>query len=307
MHLCAIIQIQKIMAQKKETSTDIVVAKDDARMQMQENEIVLYQPNDSIHLEVRMANESVWLTQSQIALLFGVQRPAITKHLRNIFNSGELDELSVSSILEHTASDGKTYQTQFYNLDAILSVGYRVNSINATMFRRWASSVLKDYLLKGYSINQRFERLEHRMTHAEEKIDFFVRTALPPVEGIFYDGQIFDAYTFVSDLIRSAKRRIVLFDNYVDDTVLTLLDKRADGVDAQIYTRSITQQLALDLQRHNAQYQPVAIDEFQNAHDRFLCIDDTVYHIGASLKDLGKKWFAFSRMQIDADALRARM
>ena len=307
MHLCAIIQIQKIMAQKKETSTDIVVAKDDARMQMQENEIVLYQPNDSIHLEVRMANESVWLTQSQIALLFGVQRPAITKHLRNIFNSGELDEFSVSSILEHTASDGKTYQTQFYNLDAILSVGYRVNSINATMFRRWASSVLKDYLLKGYSINQRFERLEHRMTHAEEKIDFFVRTALPPVEGIFYDGQIFDAYTFVSDLIRSAKRRIVLFDNYVDDTVLTLLDKRADGVDAQIYTRSITQQLALDLQRHNAQYQPVAIDEFQNAHDRFLCIDDTVYHIGASLKDLGKKWFAFSRMQIDADALRARM
>ena len=143
MHLCAIIQIQKIMAQKKETFTDIVVAKDDARMQMQENEIVLYQPNDSIHLEVRMANESVWLTQSQIALLFGVQRPAITKHLRNIFNSGELDELSVSSILEHTASDGKTYQTQFYNLDAILSVGYRVNSINATMFRRWASSVLR--------------------------------------------------------------------------------------------------------------------------------------------------------------------
>ena len=145
------------------------------------------------------------------------------------------------------------------------------------------------------------------MSHAEEKIDFFVRTALPPVEGIFYDGQIFDAYTFVSDLIRSAKRRIVLFDNYVDDTVLTLLDKRTDGVGAQIYTRSITQQLALDLQRHNAQYQPVAIDEFQIAHDRFLCIDDTVYHIGASLKDLGKKWFAFSRMEIDADALQARM
>ena len=295
------------MAQKKKAPMDIVVTMDDAKMQMQENEIVLYQPNDSIHLEVRMANESVWLTQPQIALLFGVQRPAITKHLRNIFNSGELDEFSVSSILEHTASDGKTYQTQFYNLDAILSVGYRVNSINATMFRRWASSVLKDYLLKGYSINQRFERLEHRMTHAEEKIDFFVRTALPPTEGIFYDGQIFDAYTFVSDLIRSAKRRIILFDNYVDDTVLTLLDKRTDGVGAQIYTRSITQQLALDLQRHNAQYQPVAIDEFQNAHDRFLCIDDTVYHIGASLKDLGKKWFVFSRMEIDADALQARM
>ena len=148
---------------------------------MQENEIVLYQPNETIHLEVRMVHESVWLTQPQIATLFGVQRPAITKHLRNIFKSGELDESSVSSILEHTASDGKTYQTQFYNLDAILSVGYRVNSINATKFRQWANKVLKEYLLKGYSINQRFERLEQRVSHTEEKIDFFVRTSLPPV------------------------------------------------------------------------------------------------------------------------------
>ena len=282
-------------------NTDIT--KEESTMLMQENEIVLYQPNDAVHLEVRMANESVWLTQPQIALLFGVQRPAITKHLRNIFKSGELDEFSVSSILEHTASDGKTYQTQFYNLDAILSVGYRVNSINATMFRKWANNVLKDYLLKGYTINQRFERLEQRVSKTEEKIDFFVRTALPPVEGIFFDGQIFDAYTFVSDLVRSAKSRIILFDNYVDDTVLTLLDKRADGVSAQIYTRNITQQLALDLQRHNAQYRPIAIDAFQNAHDRFLCIDDTVYHLGASLKDLGKKWFAISRMEIGAEAL----
>jgi hypothetical protein len=189
-------------------NTDIIVAKKESTMQMQENEIVLYQPNEAVHLEVRMANESVWLTQPQIALLFGVQRPAITKHLRNIFKSGELDEFSVSSILEHTASDGKTYQTQFYNLDAILSVGYRVNSINATMFRKWANNVLKDYLLKGYSVNQRFERLEQRVSKTEEKIDFFVRTALPPVEGIFYDGQIFDAYSFVSDLVRSAKSRI---------------------------------------------------------------------------------------------------
>ena len=284
-------------------NTNIIVTKEGSTRQMQENEIVLYQPNDAVHLEVRMANESVWLTQPQIALLFGVQRPAITKHLRNIFKSGELDEFSVSSILEHTASDGKTYQTQFYNLDAILSVGYRVNSINATMFRKWANNVLKDYLLKGYSVNQRFERLEQRVSKTEEKIDFFVRTALPPVEGIFFDGQIFDAYTFVSDLVRSAKSRIILFDNFVDDTVLTLLDKRADGVSAQIYTRTITQQLALDLQRHNAQYRPIAIDAFRNAHDRFLCIDDTVYHLGASLKDLGKKWFAFNRMEIGTEAL----
>ena len=294
------------MTQKKKNPKDIIVSKNEAMMQMQENEIVLYQPNDTVHLEVRMANESVWLTQPQIALLFGVQRPAITKHLRNIFNSGELDEFSVSSILEHTASDGKTYQTQFYNLDAILSVGYRVNSINATMFRRWANNVLKDYLLKGYSVNQRFERLEQRVSRTEEKIDFFVRTALPPLQGIFYDGQIFDAYTFVSGLIRSAKSRIILFDNYVDDTVLTLLDKRADGVNAQINTRNISRQLSLDLQRHNAQYRPIAIDAFPNTHDRFLCIDDTVYHIGASLKDLGKKWFAFNRMEIGAEALRRK-
>ncbi len=279
------------------------MAENGTLIQMQENEIVLYQPNDTIHLEVRMANESVWLTQSQIALLFGVKQPAVSKHLNNIFNSGELDEDSVYSILEYTAADGKIYKTKFYNLDAILSVGYRVNSFNATMFRKWANTVLKDYLLKGYSINQRFERLEQRISKTEEKIDFFVRTALPPVEGVFFDGQIFDAYTFVGDLIRSAKKRIVLFDNYVDDTVLVMLDKRVDGVSAQIYTHNISSQLALDLQRHNTQYQPIAIDEFQNAHDRFLCIDDTVYHLGASLKDLGKKWFAFSRMKIETDAL----
>ena len=283
------------------------ITKVESTMQMQENEIVLYQPNDAVHLEVRMANESVWLTQSQIALLFGVGQPAISKHLNNIFKSGELDESSVHSILEYTATDGKTYRTKFYNLDAILSVGYRVNSINATMFRKWANNVLKDFLLKGYSVNQRFERLEQRVSKTEEKIDFFVHTALPPVEGIFFDGQIFDAYTFVSDLVRSAKSRIILFDNYVDDTVLTLLDKRANGVSVQIYTRNVTQQLALDLQRHNAQYRPIAIDAFPNAHDRFLCIDDTVYHLGASLKDLGKKWFAFSRMEIGAEALREKM
>ena len=282
-------------------NTDIT--KEEFTMQMQENEIVLYQPNDAVHLEVRMANESVWLTQSQIALLFGVGQPAISKHLNNIFKSGELDENSVHSILEYTAADGKIYKTKFYNLDAILSVGYRVNSINATMFRKWANNVLKNYLLKGYSVNQRFERLEQRVSKTEEKIDFFVRMALPPVEGIFFDGQIFDAYTFVSDLVRSAKSRIILFDNYVDDTVLTLLDKRANGVSAQIYTRNITQQLALDLQRHNARYRPIAIDVFPNAHDRFLCIDDTVYHIGASLKNLGKKWFAFSRMEVGTDDL----
>ena len=264
---------------------------------MQENEIVLYQPNDAIHLEVRMAKESVWLTQPQIAMLFGVQRPAITKHLRNIFKSGELEEASVSSILEHTATDGKTYQTQFYNLDAILSVGYRVNSINATMFRKWANNVLKEYLLRGYAINQRFERLEQRVTKTEEKIDFFVRTSLPPVEGIFFDGQIYDAYTLVSKLIRSAKQRIILIDNYIDESVLTLLDKRAEGVTAEIYTNHIGQQLQLDIQRHNSQYPPIPVHSMTSSHDRFLLIDNEVYHVGASIKDLGKRWFAIMKME----------
>ncbi len=264
---------------------------------MQENEIVLYQPNDAIHLEVRMANESVWLTQPQIAMLFGVQRPAITKHLRNIFKSGELEESSVSSILEHTATDGKTYQTQFYNLDAILSVGYRVNSINATMFRKWANSVLKEYLLRGYAFNQRFERLEQRVSRTEEKIDFFVRTSLPPVEGIFFEGQIYDAYELVSKLVKRAKHRIVLIDNYIDESVLTLLDKRRAGVTAEIYTNHVSQQLQLDIQRHDSQYPPIPVHIMTASHDRFLLIDDEVYHVGASIKDLGKRWFAIMKMQ----------
>ena len=177
---------------------------------------------------------------------------------------------------------------------------------------------LRHFVLANAEVFQRLEAIEHhqlelasQIADADHRLDeVFKRLdngSVRPTQGIFFDGQIFDAYTFVSDLVRSAQRRIVLFDNYVDDTVLTLLDKRADGVSAQIYTRSITQQLVLDLQRHNAQYRPVAIDEFQNAHDRFFCIDDTVYHIGASLKDLGKKWFAFSRMELGTDALRAKM
>ena len=275
---------------------------------MQENEIVLYQPNDTIHLEVRMADESVWLTQPQIALLFGVQRPAITKHLRNIFKSGELEESSVSSILEHTATDGKVYQTQFYNLDAILSVGYRVNSINATMFRKWANSVLKEYLLKGYSINQRFERLEQRVSRTEEKIDFFVRTSLPPVEGVFFDGQIYDAYELVSRLVKSARNRIILIDNYIDESVLTLLDKRNDDVPAEIYTQQISPQLQLDIQRHDSQYAPIPIHVLTRSHDRFLLIDDDVYHIGASIKDLGKRWFAIMKMlETKADEIIAHL
>ncbi len=282
------------------------------------NEIVLYQPNEQMSLEVKLENETVWLTQQQIADLFGVKRPAVTKHLGNIFREGELDITSVSSILEHTAADGKIYSTQFYNLDAILSVGYRVNSKNATLFRRWANQVLKEYMLRGYAVNQRIvyveeyfdKRLrahEQRIENVEQKIDFFVRTSLPPHQGIFYDGQIFDAYTFINDRIREATTRIILIDNYIDDSVLTILSKRADKVAATIYTKKPSAQLQLDIQKHNAQYPPISVVEFDRSHDRFLCIDDTVYHLGASIKDLGKKWFAFNRMEMPTTELLQKM
>ena len=266
-------------------------------------EIVVYQPDEITRLEVRVEGETVWLTQEQIAQLFGVKRPAITKHIGNIFLTQELDENSVCSILERTAADGKTYKTKFFNLDMILSVGYRVNSRNAVSFRRWASKILKDYLLKGYSINARLTSVEKQLADQRivldrhtKSIEFFVRTSLPPVEGIFYDGQIFDAYVFVSDLIRSARNRIVLIDNYIDESVLVLLSKREASVSAEIRTGHITRQLKLDVQKHNSQYHPINIVRTHNVHDRFLITDDDVYHLGASLKDLGKKLFAFSKL-----------
>ena len=269
---------------------------------MEQGEIILYQPDEAVKLEVRLEDETVWLTQEQIADLFGTKRPAITKHLNNIYKSGELDIDSTCSILEHMGNDGKQrYTTKYYNLDAILSIGYRVNSKNATLFRKWANSVLKDYLLKGYSINKRLSELERTVAQHTEKIDFFVRTALPPVEGIFYNGQVFDAYKFATDLVKSARRSIVLIDNYVDETVLLMLSKRSVGVSATIYTQRITQQLQLDLDRHNSQYPPIDIRTYRDSHDRFLIVDETdVYHIGASLKDLGKKMFAFSKLDIPA-------
>ena len=269
---------------------------------MEQGEIILYQPDEAVRLEVRLEDETVWLTQEQIADLFGTKRPAITKHLNNIYKSGELDIDSTCSILEHMGNDGKQrYTTKYYNLDAILSIGYWVNSKNATLFRKWANSVLKDYLLKGYSINKRLSELERTVAQHTEKIDFFVRTALPPVEGVFYNGQIFDAYKFATDLVKSARRSIVLIDNYVDETVLLMLSKRSVGVSATIYTQRITQQLQLDLDRHNSQYPPIDIRTYRDSHDRFLIVDETdVYHIGASLKDLGKKMFAFSKLDIPA-------
>ena len=283
-------------------------------MEEKRREVLIYQSDETTKLEVRLDKETVWLTQSQIAQLFGVKQPAISKHLRNIFSSGELDSDSVHSILEYTAADGKSYKTGFYNLDAILSIGYRVNSRQATRFRQWANTILKEYLIKGLSFNARLLQLsadiDRRLTsHAiklnehecqlkehSKKIDFFIQSSLPPKQGIFFDGQIYDAYSFVADLVRSAKRRIVLIDNYIDETVLTILDKRHEDVEAIIYTKELNRQFSLDLKKHNEQYRPIEVRTFNKAHDRFLLIDDKVYHLGASLKDLGRKWFAFSLM-----------
>ena len=278
------------------------------------SEIVLYQPDKTFQLEVRMENETVWLTQAQIAQLFGTEIPAISKHINNIYKVGELDKISTVSILEIVQYEGSRSvrrKTAHYNLDMILSVGYRVSSMNATLFRRWATKILKDYLLRGYAINQRVERIEKlaietekRVVETEKKIDFFIKTTLPLKEGIFYDGQIFDAYVFTADLIKSAKKSIILIDNYIDETVLLLLSKKQKNVSTVIYTKKITPQIQLDLQRYNAQYEPIDIKEFQKSHDRFLIIDhQAIYHIGASLKDLGKKWFAFSKIEMDINGM----
>ena len=281
----------------------------------QDDSVVVYQSKDGIvRLDVQLSDETVWLTQQQMMLLFETTKQNVSLHINNIFREGELDKISVVKDCLTTAADGKNYHVLYYNLDVIISVGYRVKSKRGTQFRQWANKVLKDYLLKGYSINQRLAQIENKidvqgqkLAEHDQKIDFFVRTSLPPVEGIFFDGQIFDAYTFVSDLIRSAKKSIVLFDNYVDDTVLAMLDKRCEKVSATIYTQKIKQQLSLDIEKHNAQYQPIEVKPFDKVHDRFLCIDSTVYHIGASLKDLGRRWFAFSRLEMKTKDLLGKM
>ena len=264
-------------------------------------EIVMYQPDETIRLEVRVESETVWLSQAQMAELFGTKRPAITKHLNNIYKCEELLEESTCSILEHMGNDGKQlYSTKYYNLDAIISVGFRVNTKRGIEFRQWANRILKDYLLKGYVVNQRITALEHQVANLTEKVNFFVRSSLPPVEGIFYDVQNFDAYVHIVNLIKQAKQSIVLVDNYIDETTLTMLSKRSSNVSATIYTRQQfgnSEQFQLDIQRHNQQYPPIAVNYCQRNHDRFLIIDDVVYVFGASLKDAGKKLFAYIRMQ----------
>jgi len=294
------------------------------------NEIVLYQPNEQMSLEVKLENETVWLNRQQLSILFDRDVKTIGKHINNALKEELYPVVAKSTTTGNDSTSNATVakfaivqkegnrevirQVEFYSLDVILSVGYRVKSSRGIEFRRWANQVLKDYMLKGYAINQQMLAMEERIGrqlqdhtiqihNLQEKVNFFVRTSLPPHQGIFYDGQIFDAYTFINDRIREATTRIILIDNYIDDSVLTILSKRADKVAATIYTKKPTAQLQLDIQKHNAQYPPISVIEFDRSHDRFLCIDDTVYHLGASIKDLGKKWFAFNRMEMPTSEL----
>lgn len=278
---------------------------------MNNGEIIIYQPNTlSQHIEVRMEDETVWLTQIQMTELFNVSKQNISLHINNIFKEGELqNNATVKEYLTVQMEGVRKVKRKVtvYNLDVIISVGYRVKSKTGTHFRIWANQVLKDYLLKGYALNNRVEMLERKVSILEIKnndFDFLIKTNLPPNEGIFYDGQIFDAYQFVSEIIKSAKKSITLIDNYLDESVLMLLAKRNSKVQATIYTNKVDQQLKCDLEKHNMQYNLVVIKIFKKSHDRFLIIDHhTVYHIGASLKDLGKKWFAFSKMTINASEI----
>ena len=279
-------------------------------MEEKKNEIILFE-NQGVKLEVNLKEETVWLTQAQMEELFDVKHATISEHISNIFKEGELEEKTSVGISDKSTGGRKS---KIYNLDVIISVGYRVKSQRGTQFRQWANKVLKEYLLKGYSINQRINQLENKtdsrltahdrqLEELTNKVDFFVRTSLPPVEGIFFDGQIFDAYKFASDLIKSARQSLVLIDNYVDESVLLMLSKRQPGVTATIYTQRITPQFRLDLDRHKDQYPPVDVRTCKLSHDRFLIVDDAVYHIGASLKDLGKKWFAFSKLSLPAEMI----
>jgi len=279
------------------------------------NEIIIYQANElSARLEVRIEEETVWLTQTQIVRLFDSSKANISEHIKHIFQSGELEkQLTVRKIRTVQSEGNRTVSREIthYNLDMIISIGYRVNSILGTQFRIWANKVLKDYLLKGYAVNQRMDRIENDVHYLKGKVNEFdlqIKTSLPPNEGIFFNGQIFDAYIFVTNLIKTAKKSIVLIDNYVDETVLSMLSKRKSGVQATIFTSKSTKQIKLDLQKHNQQYSEIELKTFTKSHDRFLIIDkEIVYHIGASLKDLGKKWFAFSKIEFDAEELIGKL
>jgi hypothetical protein len=268
------------------------------------NEIIIYRPNEAAeHIEVRLENETVWLNQAQMAMLFGQTKQNISLHINNCFNEGELERFSTvkESLMVRVEGQRKvTRKVEFYNLDVIISVGYRVKSKQGTQFRIWATTILREYLLKGYAINQRVDRIENNLEDLSKevsKISLQLKTNELPTQGVFFEGQLFDAYVFANDLIKSAQKSIILIDNYIDESTLLMLSKRNPKCNATIYTQKITAHLQLDLAKHNEQYPRIEIKTLKTAHDRFLILDEKeLYHIGASLKDLGKKWFAFSKL-----------
>ncbi|MCX6074390.1 MAG: virulence RhuM family protein [Campylobacterales bacterium] len=284
--------------------------------ELNKSNIAIYDDGE-LELNVSINNETVWLNRNQISELFGRDVKTIGKHVSNVFSDGELDKLSVVANFATTATDGKTYHVEYYNLDVIISVGYRVKSQKGVRFRQWATSVLKSYIQNGYTINsekitnERFVSLENEVGILKSQMgeiqSLLKDDTIKPKQGIFYDGQIYDAYAFVNDLLKSAKNEIVLIDNYIDDTIFTLFSKYPN-LKIKIYTQTISKQLALDYQKYQAQYQNIELLEFKNAHDRFMIIDEKeMYHIGASLKDLGKKWFAFSKFEMDALEILGRL
>ena len=281
-------------------------------MEELQNNIVIYNPSEDINLEVRVAEETVWLTQAQMAKLLGTTSQNITLHIKNIYREHELETVrTCKDFLQVQMEGGRSVKRNIktYNLDVIISVGYRVKSIQGTLFRIWANEIIKKHILKGYTINYQLtalqQSIEHRLESHEQqiqsinqRIDEMVQTALPPKYGLFFNGQVFDAYVFVVDLIKSATNSIRLADNYVDESVLLMLSKRSESVDATIFTERTTPQLQLDLRKHNAQYPPVHIKQIEKIHDRFLLIDDErLYHFGASFKDLGKKLFVVTLIE----------
>ena len=273
------------------------------------DEIVLYQPDATIQLEVRLQDETVWLSQQQMAELFQKDRTVITRHINNIFSEGELDEKSNVHFLHFPFSDKPT---KLYNLDVIISVGYRVKSQRGTQFRRWATSVLKEYMLRGYAVNQRLIAMEDRMDrkfqeHTDQiqelqnKIDFFVRTSLPPVEQVFYNGQFFEARVLLERIIKTAKKRVIVIDAYVDAATFEMMDVRAKGVKATIYSGKDLTGLR-DLHNGKAETEPIDTAVWSHpSHDRWLIVDDSVYHCGHSLKDMGQKLSAVSLLGIAAN------
>ena len=281
--------------------------------------IVVYNDGE-LELKVSVNEETIWLTQKQIAEIFEVNIPAISKHIKNIYKDNELNQFSTVSILEIVQNEGNREvlrNIEHYNLDIILAVGYRTNSVKAIKFRQWATKILKNYIQNGYVINsdkitnERFVNLENDVniliSQMNEVKSLVKNNKLETNQGVFFDGQVYDAYSFVSDLIKTAKDEIILIDNYIDDSILTMFSK-IPNIKVSIFTNSISKQLKLDFEKYSKQYDNISLNTFKDSHDRFLILDKKeVYHIGASLKDLSKKWFAFSKIDISANDLISKL